>query len=238
MLNKIVGVTLGVLTVDSWRLAKIDQNRAKAQSDLSAEIDKLKQSGFYKDMTDMGIKTKVEAIGGRIQESQGEIDSLTKKANFILDQLNKSGLQSQNKEQLFSDLTRTLDRKTELVNKVSDEVKNINDTFTKKKDLFGFIDDFIVWYKEFLSNISVEQLGCLSNIIGFSIIFMALNSIIIIYFGNNIINSLNLESKYPKLAKFIQIRRKILDKYIKFHIVYIYVTSIVFICINIYMFFL
>lgn len=118
---------------------------------------------------------------------------------------------------------------------MSDDVKNINDTYTKN-DLFGFIHDFLDWYKEFLSNLSVEQLGCLSNIIGFSIILVAVNSIIFIYFGNNIINYFNLESKYPKLAKIIKIRRRILDKYIKFQIVYIYVTSIIFICINIYMF--
>lgn len=159
---------------------------------------------------------------------------MTQKSNSIIDQINKGGSDSETKEQLLNDLSRNLERNTGLVKKVSDEVKNINDTYTNN-DLFEFIHDFIDWYKEFLSNLSVEQLGCLSNIIGFSIIYIAVNSIIFIYFGNNIINYFNLESKYPKLAKIIIIRTRILDKYIKFQIVYIFVTSSIFICINIYM---
>lgn len=55
-----------------------------------------------------------------------------------------------------------LERKTELVNKVCDQLKVIVETFTKN-DLSGIIQDFISWYKEFLSNLSIEQLGCLAK---------------------------------------------------------------------------
>ena len=235
IVGKITGITLGVLTVDSWRIAKIEQNRANAQYKLQTELDKLNQANLDKDLADMAKRIKIEASTGRIHESQSEIDSLIDKSNSIIKQLNKGDLNGQQKEELLKDLSHSIERKTELINRVNNEVKDINDTF--KNDLFEFIHDFIDWYKEFLSNQSAEHLGCLSNIIGFTIILITLNSIIIIYYGNNIINYLNLESKYPQLAKFIQVRRKILDRYIKFQIVYIYIISFIFIIINIYMFF-
>lgn len=234
--NKFVGAGLAALTVDSWRIAKDEQKRVKADLKLQDELERLKQASHDKYIVDQNIKTNIAASTGRIQESQPEIESLTKQSNDIIKQLNQGGLDNEKKDQLFKDLSRRLERKNELVNKVNDEIKNINDKLVKN-DLSGFIQEFINWYKEFLSNLSVEQLGCLANGIGFSIILSAVNSIGLTYYGNMIINYFNLESKFPKLAKFIQIRSKISDKFIKFQIVYIYVTSIIFIVINIYMLF-
>jgi hypothetical protein len=71
--NKIVGVGLGVLTVDSWRIAKIEQNRAKAYDKLKNEIDRLDKANFEKGLRDSAIKNKIEISTGRIQEAQFEI---------------------------------------------------------------------------------------------------------------------------------------------------------------------
>jgi hypothetical protein len=199
-------------------------------------MDKLNKSNYDKDMADLASRNKIEATTGRIQESQSEIDRLVKKSNSIIDELNKGTLDQAKKDQLMDDLKRNVERKTDLVSKVSDQVKNIHDTFTKN-DLSGIIQDFINSYKEFLSNLSVEQLGCLANGIGFTIIISAVNALTLTHYGNKIINYFNLESKFPKLAKFIQIRSKLSDKFIKFQILYIYLTSIVMLVINIYMFF-
>lgn len=71
--NKIVGIGLGVLTVDSWIIAKIEQNRAKANDSLKSEIVRLNKSNFEKDMGDTAVKNKIEGTRGRIHESQSEI---------------------------------------------------------------------------------------------------------------------------------------------------------------------
>lgn len=104
--NKIVGVGLAVLTVDCWRIAKIEQNRAKANDTLKSEIDRLNKSNFEKDMSDIAIKNKIEGTTGRIQESQSEIERLTPKSSSIIDQINKGGSDSQTKEQLLNNLSR------------------------------------------------------------------------------------------------------------------------------------
>lgn len=85
---------------------------------------------------------KLRLPTGTINESQSEIDRLLKKSNSIIDELNKGNLDQAKKDQLMDDLKRNIERKTDLVTKVSDQVKNLNDTFTKK-DLSGIILDFI-----------------------------------------------------------------------------------------------
>ncbi len=216
---------MGVLTVDSWRIAKADQNSTNAQNKLQTELDILQKANFEKDIGDLVKNTKIEATTGRIQESQSEIEGLVKKSNSIIDKLNKSGLDQEKKDQLVSDLKRNLERKTEVVNRVTHKVKVLNETLNKN-DLSGIIQDFISCYKEFLSNLSVEQLGCLANGIGFSMIISAVNALALTHYGNKIINYFNIELKFPKLAKFIQIRSKLSDKFIKFQIVYIYILHL------------
>ena len=236
IVNKVVGVTLGVLTVDSWIIAKAGENRVKADSKLQEQLELLKKANIDKDIADQNLKTELVARTGRASEAQIEIEKLSKESSEIIKKINKGDLASENKDQLFQDLNRKLERKNELVSKVTDEVKNLNDKFVKS-DLSGFIQDIIDSYKEFLSNLSVEQLGCLANGIAFSIIISAVNTLALTHYGNKIISYFNLESKFTKLGKFIQIRSKLSDKFIKFQIVYIYLTSIVMLVINIYMFF-
>jgi hypothetical protein len=48
VVNKVVGITLGVLTVDSWRIAKVEQNRLKAESKLVEELGILKKYNLDK----------------------------------------------------------------------------------------------------------------------------------------------------------------------------------------------
>jgi hypothetical protein len=73
---------------------------------------------------------------------------LSTESSEIIKKINQGD--SQNKDQLFHDLNWKLERKNELVGKVTEEVKKLNDKFVNN-DLSGFIQDFIDSYKEFLS---------------------------------------------------------------------------------------
>jgi chromosome segregation ATPase len=139
------------------------------QDELNNKIDTLKKISLDKDITNMEIKTKVEAATGRINESQDEIQHLANKSCSILNQLKNSNLDSQKKSELLGDLSYSINRKTSLINKVNEEIKDISDTISKA-DILGFINDLLSQYKEFLATLDSHQLGCLTNIIGFSII--------------------------------------------------------------------
>jgi hypothetical protein len=217
-------------------IARNQQKKEAVETILQSEIAKLQKDNYYKTISDQDKINELVAKYSRINEAQKEIEGLNNKTKSILEQLNKDNLDFGQRKELTSKLNSLSENQTDLVKKVGNEFKDINDSVDKNSIFDPFIQ-LINQYREFLANLSVEQLACLTNFIGFSTIFIVLNSIFLTYFGDKIIDYCNLESKYPKLAKFIQIRRRFLHKYIKFQILYIYIISIIFICINSYVFF-
>ena len=98
-----------------------------------------------------------------------------------------------------------------------------------------FIDNFEVLiknYNEFISNLSTEQLCNLMSITCYSFILICIFQILIIYFGNYLIDYLGLESKYPKIAKFIRIRKMYQDFNILINILLIVLALIFIIYVN------
>jgi hypothetical protein len=225
------------IAVDSWLIARNQQRKDRVYSLLQSEIDKLQKDSYCTGISNQDKINELIAKSGRINEAQKEMEGINNKAKYILEQLNKSNLDSSQHKELTNKLNSLSERQTDLVKKMGDEFKDISDS-TSKNDIFDSFIQLINEYKEFLSTLSVEHLACLTNLIGFSTIFIVLNSIFLTYFGDKIINYFNLEIKLPKLSKFIQIRRKFLNKYIKFQIIYVYIVSIIFIGINTYMFFM
>jgi hypothetical protein len=54
-------------------------------------------------------------------------------------------------------------------------------------------------------------------ILGKSVIFSALISIIFIFYGNILIEKYDLENRYPRLAKLIQLRQKFQKYYFNYY---------------------
>lgn len=106
----------------------------------------------------------------------------------------------------------------------------------QENNVFGPITDFMESYQEFLSQLSPEQLACLSNLFGYILIFFCIGSITSIYFGEQLIQYLKLEIRFPKLAKIIQLRQRFKTYYFIMNIFIIYCILFFFIGINIYMF--
>lgn len=70
-----------------------------------------------------------------------------------------------------------------------------------------------------------------SLILGKSVIFSALISIIFIFYGNILIEKYDLENRYPKLAIFIKLRRKFQKYYLNYYcglIIIIIITEVAF----------
>ena len=105
-----------------------------------------------------------------------------------------------------------------------------------QSNILGTLSDMRSGYKEFLGSLSTEELCCLSNLIGFLMVLGGLVSITFILFGDYLINYFKLEERFPKLAKYIQLRQKIQRYTLIFHMFMVYLILIVFIIINAYMF--
>lgn len=98
---------------------------------------------------------------------------------------------------------------------------------------FTIIDD----YKEYLSTLSLEQTGALANISCAIVIFFCLITLISIFFSDILLKYFNLENKYPKLARFILIRREFQKYYFILNSLIILIVLLAIIFINILSFF-
>lgn len=106
-----------------------------------------------------------------------------------------------------------------------------------ESSVLGSLSDLRSAIQDGLSGLSSEEICCLFNSIGFFIILTFVFSIITTLMGKKIIDYFNLETKYPKLSKYFKFRAKMDHYYIIFNIFMIVLVSIIYMGINLYMFY-
>ena len=155
--------------------------------------------------------------------------SLTKQSEtnkISLTEINKNLVNANvaNKFQLVEITTQST------INSVSENLTSSNSTNTvdftdisdiNESNILGFLEEF----KNFLSTLNNEELACLFNTFGFLTIFFSFTSIVTILFGEFLISKLQLDTRFPKLAKIIQLRRKLQRYYLILAISWILVVS-------------
>ena len=129
-----------------------------------------------------------------------------------------------------------------ITNSVSESVTSAKNTVDvtdisdiNESNIFGFFTEFTDLVKKELSTLNSEELACLFNSLGFLMIFFAFTSIVTVLFGEFIINKLQLETRFPRLAKIIKLRKTISKYSLLFNIVLVYLIILIFIYVNISM---
>jgi hypothetical protein len=91
----------------------------------------------------------------------------------------------------------------------------------------------LVTKQSFFDGLNYEQNLAIVHISGSMFILFSLISIISIFYGEKLILFFNLENKFPKIANFIQIRRKFQQYYLLMNISLITIVLLIIIYINI-----
>jgi len=133
-------------------------------------------------------------------------------------------------------MSNTAVKQQELDIKELQTLSNINDPNNVKSDLSDLFNSLIDNYKDFLNTLTSEQMVIVFNIIGYTSLLITLTSITYILLGDQIINLLKLESKYPKLAKYIKFKQTLNKYYLRFYIIFLYILILLLISVNIFMF--
>lgn len=107
---------------------------------------------------------------------------------------------------------------------------NSKDGSSGSNSLIG--NNFIDSINQFLSTLNFEQTLAILHISGSIFILISLYSILLIFLGENFIKFFNLEEKYPKIANFINIRRKFQKYYISINVIIIVFVLLTIIYIN------
>ena len=119
-----------------------------------------------------------------------------------------------------------LDRAIELIN------KNKNNYIDDLNSFIDSIKELNNEYSNFLDTLTINELGSLSNLLAAVFILFCVISITSIIYSDKFITFLNLENRFPRLAKFIQYRKKLQDYYLRINLVLIYITLVAVIFVN------
>ena len=97
----------------------------------------------------------------------------------------------------------------DIYDKTTDWLNNVKPKFLDDFSVLDNINDLINNFKDYVTTLNVEQLLSLINILSACFILLSLFDIFLINLGNELIDYFALEDKFPKLAKFIRLRKKI-----------------------------
>lgn len=189
---------------------------------------------FIESIRDNNIKNELIACQQRIINQQKQLQELESKVENLQNTIPAvSEEDMSNFETGFTRLNNSLNNLNQndsnVINAIK-ESKNIEslfrdyiDKFKGNKFLDGFnINDYFNNINQFLSSLNHEQLGAIVHISGSIAIFYCMLTIIFTVFGDKLIIKFNLESKYPKLAGLIRLRRKYLEYNMIFNILLIF----------------
>ena len=240
---------LGAATLDGWLSTKRayyhDQYMRLALQEGLAEAEAAKKATIQTDRAMTQLNQNIFAVSDRLDTATQAVNENGNNISKIAHQLTDPNLDPTKKMELSSHLNyyqKCYQSAVIKQNAASEEMKNLssyNDPDIIKSDfseLFNHLTDFIDWYREYISNCSPEQLVILFNLCGYSILFMLFTTITFLLIGDQLINYFELESKYPKLAKYIHFQLTLRKYYLRFYIVSFYLTLIVLISVNIFMF--
>lgn len=130
-------------------------------------------------------------------------------------------------------LSKEIDSVTKAIDNSSDKVGNIIENVIKKSSLISFDFDL----NKFLDSLSKEELLAFSGLLFNGLALNYAVSIIIVLYGDYLIKRFDLENKFPKLAKFIQLRRKLQNYYLKICFVWLLVGILPPLCMYVYILF-
>ena len=109
---------------------------------------------------------------------------------------------------------------------IVDNIKNLINNSTNK-----FINSFEDFHNALL-NLSFEDNLHVLHLTGSLSIFLCLTTIISIIYTNQLIDYLKLEVRYPKIAKYLLLRKKLQNYYLLFNAFIIFIICTIIFIVN------
>jgi hypothetical protein len=224
--NSIAPVLMGAITLDGYRRT--------VNNDLTIkETDKLVQDTVRKSIEianklndtleqKLNENVEIQANLGKVKESIENIEHNAK----ILNNLSQN---NENNQTLINESSKTLKESASKANELIDKILEIINNSGNN----NYIQNIFENINKFLTTLTTIQLGAIGHIFACISILFFLWNIFTIYYGDKLIIYFNLENKWPKLAKFIQLRRKFEYFHIKLNIFIIFIIVLYVLFINI-----
>jgi hypothetical protein len=182
------------------------------------------------------LSSKVSDINEITESALRESSKLTDLTINLQDpNLNESQVEmiktdlSHHSSKLEENITISNNKLEELNNMLQD----IFSSNSKNKFIDGNIFDNL---QNYLVTLPLEKVGALGHILISFAILLSIISIVSVFYGEFLITYFNLETKFPRIARFIKIRRKFQLYYFTFNIFAIILALLLIIYVNIVVF--
>lgn len=209
--------------LESQRALELDKAQLRARDDLSA-ADKAKYLAQSDRLTNV-----ITIFTNSDLESQNCAKQLSEIHQIEIKQANGDLLTSTESDLLTnkSIIMNSKNYHESAINRALIEIEQINNEISKNSVL-------CVDFSDLISKLNEENLLVYFNLVFNQLILSSTISIILIMYGDYLITRFNLLINYPKIAQFIQLRKKLQKYYLKFSFVCIFLGVLSQIALNIY----
>lgn len=197
---------------DEFKLQKLQEELAKKENEIVGLQTQSVEANTQKDealkiiretRNELSLinqnKAKLNSLEGR----DSELSKLIKEANGFEKQTKLAEKESLSKE--INQIKESIDNSTNQIEKIC------NDILTKSSIISFDYNNL----QNFLDTLSKEELLAFSGLLFNGLALNYAVNIMIVIYSDYLIKRFDLENKYPKLAKFIEVRRKLQNFYLK-----------------------
>lgn len=182
------------------------------------------------------VKTDSENLN-KYSDRRGELLEELKNKALSEDQIKNIQDQISQYDNLITKALQSMNKNLELMPKKTDEIsskviKALEEFNNDKNKWLDNISEQIDNINNFFLSLSHEQNLALFNFSGTFVITITVINILFIFYGNKLLDYFNLEKRYPKIAYFINLRRKFQEYYLLWNTFIIIIVSIIMLIIN------
>lgn len=252
---------LAVMTVDQRAQSRLGENAPTVAQAIQQDVEITNMRGkLVKAAKDANLKdeqwNQLEGNTTSLVASKAAGDKTREELNQMYKELIKPGLSAQEQVELSAKYIEQSQAHVRQQAIESEEAKILLSKFQSAKSPesldptsvepvdptvvkeSNFLDSFVEMkdvVDNELANLTSEQLGCLSNLLGFVMILGGMVTITTILIGQQIIAYFNLETRYPKLARYIKLRQTFDKYFLIINIIIVCLIAIIYIALNFYM---
>jgi hypothetical protein len=242
-----------ILTLDAYRRTVISDRSATKMEEIKKKIEELHKIKLDLDTQEISNNNLLESTNMKIIKMNSElnrtIENIEHKSKLLYNKLdilnkNKDLLTSEVKtkisfecDNIVDELVKESEEHSNIVHRASIEIQDII-TSSKSGGSSQLGSNYIegLWdkFNYFLNNASAAELGAVGHISASVVVLFCLWSLVTVFYGDKLIIKFKLEEKFPKLAKFIQLRRKFQHYYFFYNVLFIVLILSYVIYINVY----
>ena len=229
------------------QIKKAEETLNKAQSyseEISKVMDSISDNKIVSQETLNSFKHHIDSIA-KIQNNQKSLSNemnniLTEKAEVMANDSIVGSITTDEQVKSAFKLTKEMEQN---LTSSEEHLKGLNELLSKisgsdSNNFTESITQLILEFQDIISSFSLIQKLTLINMLTGALILNCLITLIIVFYGESLINYFDLVNKYPRLTKFIKLRSKFQQFYFFVNSIIIFIEIVAMVYVNYLMFIL